>query len=245
MADACEGLVQDLRELYPLPSVYLLVDGRLRCQASRDYYPVVRGFTPGSGVVGRVVATGVAELIQDVAQVPDFVAAIPGLIAEACVPVRVGNDVVGAISVECLTTLPSVVQEVLQDAAEVLAERIQAAGGPPAAGRALRLARVAIALSVLSDPALIYAQIVQAAIDISGMNSAALCLSESGGTWTLAGNLLGAPPPRSAVAGMPGLTHGQSRGDADGVTATVWRLAQLPPTTPAGPSERLQVPHPG
>ncbi len=186
VAEACEGLVEDLRELYPLPSVYLLVDGRLRCQASRGYYQVVDGFTPGIGVIGRVVATGVPELIQDVRQVPDFIAAIPGLVAEACVPVRAGGEVVGAISVESFATLPTDIQAVLEIAAEVLAERLEAAGGPPTAGLAVRLARVAIALSALTDPVEIHAQVVEAAIDISGMDSAALCLRDPDGTWTLA-----------------------------------------------------------
>lgn len=156
VTDACEGLVDDLLELYPLPSVYLLVDGRLRCQASRGYYQVVDGFTPGTGVIGRVVATGAAELIQDVSQVPHFIAAIPGLAAEACVPVRMGEDVIGAISVESRSTLPPDIQIVLEGAAEVLAERIKATGGPPRAGRAVRLARVAIALSALTDAAQIH-----------------------------------------------------------------------------------------
>ncbi len=186
VAQACEGLVEDLRELYPLPSVYLLVDGRLRCQAARGYYQIVDGFTPGIGVIGRVVATGVPALVQDVRQVPDFIAAIPGLVAEACVPVRLKEEVVGAISVESFSMLPPDIQGVLEIAAEVLAERLEAAGGPPSADLAVRLARVAIALSALTDPTEIHAHVVEAAIDISGMDSAALCLRDPDRTWTLA-----------------------------------------------------------
>ncbi len=49
VAEACEGLAEDLRELYPLPSVYLLVDGRPRCQAARWYYRWSTGSPPASG----------------------------------------------------------------------------------------------------------------------------------------------------------------------------------------------------
>ena len=44
LSAACQGLVDDLHERYALPSVYLLVDGRLRCQAARGYFQVVDGF---------------------------------------------------------------------------------------------------------------------------------------------------------------------------------------------------------
>ncbi len=186
VAEACEGLVDDLRELYPLPSVYLLVDGRLRCQAARGYYQVIDGFTPGIGVIGRVVATGVPQILQDVSQTPDFIAAIPGLVAEACVPVRIGAQVIGAISVESYSVLPASIQEVLEAAADVLAERIQAGGGLPAAGPAARLARVAVRLSALTDPEQIYTHVLQGAIDISGMNSASLCLRDPDAHWSLA-----------------------------------------------------------
>ncbi|MDX6216728.1 MAG: hypothetical protein QOG99_2312, partial [Frankiales bacterium] len=52
---ACSGLVDDLLERWDLPSVYLLVEGRLRCQASRGYFQVSDGFTASTGVIGRVI----------------------------------------------------------------------------------------------------------------------------------------------------------------------------------------------
>ena len=55
---ACRGVVDDLHDRWPLPSAYLLVDGRLRCMASRGYFQVSDGFTTSTGVIGRVVSNG-------------------------------------------------------------------------------------------------------------------------------------------------------------------------------------------
>ncbi len=97
---ACEGLVDDLWEYGGLPSVYLLVDGRLRCLAARGYFQVVDGFPPGTGVIGRVVATGEPVVIEDLGTTTHFIAAIPGINAEACAPVAVQGRVVGAVNIE-------------------------------------------------------------------------------------------------------------------------------------------------
>ena len=66
VAEACTWLVEELHVGGDLPSIYLLVDGRLRCQAARGYFQVVDGFTPGTGVIGRVVAEGRTQIIADV-----------------------------------------------------------------------------------------------------------------------------------------------------------------------------------
>lgn len=110
VADACAALADELHERFELPSVYLLVDGRLRCQAARGYFQVVDGFTPATGVIGRVVSTGRPVVVQDVHVDPDFVAAMPGLTSEACYPVRAGGAVIGAINVESTTRLPDDVE---------------------------------------------------------------------------------------------------------------------------------------
>lgn len=108
LSAACRGVVDDLHERWPLPSAYLCVDGRLRCMASRGYFQVSDGFTTSTGVIGRVVSTGVAEVVQDVTADPAFVAASAGLRAEVCVPVRVFGEVVGAVNLESREELPAV-----------------------------------------------------------------------------------------------------------------------------------------
>ncbi|MBA2774797.1 MAG: GAF domain-containing protein, partial [Nocardioidaceae bacterium] len=131
VADACEGIVDDLWEHGGLPSVYFLVDGRLRCLAARGYFQVVDGFRPGTGVIGRVVATGEAAVIDDLASTPHFIAAIPGLNAEACFPVTVRGQVVGAVNVESRGALPEGIADLLGRAATLLGAVIESAGGMP------------------------------------------------------------------------------------------------------------------
>ena len=185
IAEACEGIADDLRERYELPSVYLLVDGRLRCQAARGYFQVVDGFTPSTGVIGRVVARGEPVLIQDVQQDPTFIAAIPGLAAEASVPVRVGGQVVGAVNVESTTSLPTTVLHHLADAAAQLGATIERLGGMPPVPLAQRLARIAVGLTSLTDADEIRGRAVEGAREVSGMSSAALSQRDDDDGWTV------------------------------------------------------------
>ena len=185
LATACEGLADDLREQYELPSIYLLVDGRLRCQAARGYFQVVDGFTPSTGVVGRVVSRGEAVLIEDVQQDPTFIAAIPGLASEACVPVRVGAEVVGAINVESTTRMEPDVVDRLTEAAVVLGAVIERLGGMPPVPLSQRLARIAVGLTSLTDADAIRRRAVEGAQEISGMSSAALSMRDPHGFWSV------------------------------------------------------------
>lgn len=186
VAEACDGLADDLREVFELPSVYLLVDGRLRCQASRGYFQVVDGFMSSAGVIGRVVDRGEAVHLGDAQQDPTFISAIPGLAAEACVPVRVFDQVVGAVNVESMTRLPDDVLEQLTGAAEHLSATIERLGGLPPVGLAQRLARIAVGLSCLTDAAEIRHQAVAGAREVSGMGSAALSEIGTDGQWAVA-----------------------------------------------------------
>ena len=185
LAEACEGLVDDLREHYELPSVYLLVDGRLRCQAARGYFQVVDGFSPSTGVIGRVVARDEAVLISDVQQDPTYIAAIPGLAAEAAVPVHVHGEVVGALNVESTAALPVGVMAHLARAAVVFGGTIERLGGMPPVPLAQRLARIAVGLTSLTDAEQIRERAVDGALEISGMSSAALSQRDESGSWSV------------------------------------------------------------
>ena len=183
LEQACQGLADDLAEQYELPSIYLLVDGRLRCQAARGYFQVVDGFTPDTGVIGRVVTTGTPVVVDDVREVPEFIAAIPGLTAEACVPVRVHGTTVGAISVESTSSLPDDVAERLAVAAERLGSTIERLRGMPPVPLAQRLARIAVGLTSLTDSNEIRLRAVQGAYQLSGMSSASLSQRDETGAW--------------------------------------------------------------
>ncbi len=200
LRSACTGLIDDLHERWDLPSVYLLIDGRLRCQASRGYFQVSDGFlisdgvTPGVGVIARVVATGQREVISDVTADPSFIAAIPGLQSEICIPIRAYGTVVGAVNLESRTTLDDTAVEELERAAFVLGARLEALGGIPEPSLAEKLGRIGITMAGLTDGDAVARLAVRSAREVSGMSTAGLVLRQGQG-WAaphLAGPLSGA-----------------------------------------------------
>jgi len=182
---ACSGLVDDLDLLGDLPSVYLLVDGRLRCQASRGYFQVSDGFAPTAGVIGQVVTSGMPVVISDVAGDPSFFAAVPGLRAEACFPVRVDGHVVGAVNLESRGELGAVSVEHVRRAAGVLGRRLEALGGLPRGSLAERVARVAVSLGSQTDVGRVHALAVAGALDLAGTLGAAV-VSLDADLWSVA-----------------------------------------------------------
>jgi diguanylate cyclase (GGDEF)-like protein len=181
---ACSGLVEDLYLRWELPSVYLLIDGRLRCQASRGYFQVSDGFTPSTGVIGRVVSSGTTEVIEDVTADPSFIAAIPGLRSEACIPLRVHGQVVGAVNLESRTTLDAAAVADIEAGALVLGERLTELGGLPEVALAERLARISVQLATQTEARAVEALAVEAAVEISGMSTAAL-VRRDGEAWSV------------------------------------------------------------
>lgn len=169
---------------YELPSVYLLVDGRLRCQAARGYFQVVDGHAPGIGIIGRAVLSGAPVVVSDVRSEPGFIAAIPGIVAEACVPVTLGGDVVGAVNVESRAELPAPTVATLQAAAESLTAWLHAHGGMPQVPPTQRLARIALQLSSSTDAQSIVDRAIEGAIGLSGMDTGVLVRRSAGDRWT-------------------------------------------------------------
>lgn len=55
---------------------------------------------PGHGLLGRVVASGNAELIEDVQNDPRYEATVPGMVAQLIVPIRREAQVIGVILLE-------------------------------------------------------------------------------------------------------------------------------------------------
>jgi hypothetical protein len=115
--------------------------------ASRGYFQVSDGFTTSTGVIGRVVSTGVAEVLQDVTADPAFVAATAGLRAEV---VRAGAGLRrgrrrGQPRVARGAAAAAVADA--EQAAVVLGRRLEALGGLPPPSLAERLAHVAVDLA--------------------------------------------------------------------------------------------------
>jgi EAL domain-containing protein (putative c-di-GMP-specific phosphodiesterase class I)/GGDEF domain-containing protein len=181
LRDVCTGLTDDLIALgFELPSVYLLTGDRLRCHSARGYFQVVDGFSPGTGVIGRAVAEGRSEFIPDVRERDDFIGAVPDLIAEAVAPVCVRGRVVGAVNVESRSVLPSSTPALLDAAADLLGRRIEELGGLPQPSTAQRLAQIAVELTAAASRGELERRAVQAAVELSGMSSAALVHVDAG-----------------------------------------------------------------
>ena len=179
---ACSAMADDLVDLgFELPSVYLLTGQRLRCRAARGYFQVVDGFRPGTGIIGKVVESARSELIPDVRLRSDFIGAVPGLVAEACAPVLVAGEVVGALSVESTTTLPDDTLEVLEQASSALGATLTRLGGLPPLSLAQRLAHVSVELTTARRAEDIRLRAARAACDLSGMDGAALLAMERPG----------------------------------------------------------------
>jgi diguanylate cyclase (GGDEF)-like protein len=177
--------VDDLHERWALPSAYLLLDGRLRCMASRGYFQVSDGFTTSTGVIGRVVRTGATQVLQDVTVDGAFVAAAPGLRAEVCVPVRVSGEVVGAVNLESRERLPPAAVADVERAAACLGRRLEALGGLPPSSLAQQLAGIAVGLAGQVTVADVRRHAVEGARELSGSSTAAVVeLGEHG--WVVA-----------------------------------------------------------
>ncbi len=93
-------------QLYSMVLGILLLDpaaGVLRPhEASRGIRPeILRETAPlGQGVIGTVAAQGVARRLPDVRRAPDYVVMNPDTLSELCVPLKVGDRVLGVINLE-------------------------------------------------------------------------------------------------------------------------------------------------
>ena len=106
---ALDAAVGALHDAAPgiLPSVFVLEHGRLWLVAQRGYAVVPDGIRVDSGVTGRVVRLGRAQLVRDVRSDADYVSALPGVLSELALPLLVGGTVVGVLNVESERGLPA------------------------------------------------------------------------------------------------------------------------------------------
>ncbi len=180
---ACRELVSELADRWELPSIYLVIDGRLRCMAASGYFRLLEGFTPESGLIGRAMRTGRTVVVDDVEADTDFVPSVPGVVAQVAAPVSVGGRRVGAVSVEARSALtPEGVTEA-EAAARRLGETIEALGGVPVAPMGQRLARLAVDLGAEGEVERLRRMVVEGVAGIAGRSSAALVAVSPGDRW--------------------------------------------------------------
>ena len=181
---ACAAVVQ-LLAAHPglMPALYL-ERGRppaLRCQAQAGYWQVFDGLPPHAGVIGATFGGGRPTVLTNTSSADGYLEAVPGVRSEVCVPIRLGDHVIGALNVESAHELSERIVPALERCATHVAARIEELGGMPQETRSERLARHAVALSDLVEPEAILARVVEAARDVAEMESVAIGLAEPGG----------------------------------------------------------------
>jgi diguanylate cyclase (GGDEF)-like protein len=163
-----------------MPSVYLEEDGRLRCYAQRGLWQILDGMSPNAGVTGLAYRTGERQVVTDITKSPDYLQAVPGVVAELCVPIVMDHSVVGALNVDCTSRPPDDLVDELEMMAAQLGARL-AALGPRARRLPLRTlvpALTPIARSTSRSGAL--EALVNASIDACGFDSAMVAMVVDG-----------------------------------------------------------------
>ena len=88
---------------YTLVSLYLRRGDKIDLQHQVGYPgPTIIEIPLTRGVSGRVMRTGKPILLRDVNSDPDFLAAIPGIVSEVCVPLFDQGETVGILNIESI-----------------------------------------------------------------------------------------------------------------------------------------------
>lgn len=170
---ACRAVVEHLTQLGPLmPSVYVERGGRLRCQAVEGYWQILDGMPPTAGVIGATFLSGREHVVREIPGSTEYLAAVDGVVAEACFPLRCFGRVVGALNVECARPLTDADVAEARHCAEHLGERLEDLGGPAPESAAQLLVRHCATMAALTDVDAIEREVVTAAVDICALDSA-------------------------------------------------------------------------
>jgi EAL domain-containing protein (putative c-di-GMP-specific phosphodiesterase class I) len=179
---ACSVVVEHLfRKRQLLPSLYLESHGHLRCVAQRGLWQVLDGMPGSAGITGRTWKDGLPVVAHNVKAHPDYLEAIPGVIAEICVPVIIEGRPVGALNVESLAPLPPDLLDTLVEYVQLLADRLRAIGDRQGATAWQRAAAASISISGLTNGVLMLDKLLSCLSEASGMDSVCLILDTSDG----------------------------------------------------------------
>jgi diguanylate cyclase (GGDEF)-like protein len=176
---ACQAAVTAIADqLDGTVACLLAVAGRLRCFGAAGAWQVFDGVPADAGVVGRAFRSGEPALVADVRDDPDYIPLGPGVLTEVCVPVAGPTGApLGVLNIESAGKLPlDTTRDVLQLTASVLSDRIAALGGIPPQSAGQRLLKHAIALTASPDEAAVLDRTLDAALDITGLSSAAIAM---------------------------------------------------------------------
>jgi EAL domain-containing protein (putative c-di-GMP-specific phosphodiesterase class I)/putative methionine-R-sulfoxide reductase with GAF domain len=179
---ACSVVVEYLfRRGQLLPSLYLEARGYLRCVAQRGLWQVLDGMPGSVGITGKAWKEGRPVIADNVAEDADYLEAVPGVVAELCVPVIIEGRPVGALNVESLSPLPSDLLDLLVECARLLSDRLREIGDRHSTTSWQRAARASMSLSGLVSGALMFDKLLGCLREASGMDSACLVLDSPDG----------------------------------------------------------------
>lgn len=133
-----------------------------------------------AGVIGRCFSTGTTVEVREVHQSKDYLAAVPGVREEICVPLRIDGEVVGALNLESLTALPGDTAEQLLAVAATLSDRLRDLGGVPRESGYQRLVVHAQLFAGAESETELQQLVVTAARDVAQLDTAVLVLRTGG-----------------------------------------------------------------
>ena len=172
VADVGEAVCEHLAARGVMPSLYIERDGLLRCIAQRGLWQVLDGLAPGAGITGRAYEQDALIRVDDVTCVDGYLEAIPGVVAEACVPIRVGDRVVGALNIDSLRPLDDADVHVLERCGRLVGERLATIDLAPASAPLARLVAATLRLEAAVTKGDVVDVVLDAALDITGMSTA-------------------------------------------------------------------------
>jgi GAF domain-containing protein len=119
--------------------------------------------------------------VDDVSSHPDYLEAIPGVVAEMCVPVFVNGEPVGALNVESLTSLTRETATAIESVARLLGDRLEVIGTNLGNTRWHRAAHASVAISGLISSRRLPQQVLHRFLGAADMDSACLMIDEPDG----------------------------------------------------------------
>ncbi len=180
-AAACAVVAEHLEKHDVLPSVYVQQGERLRCLASRGYYALYDGISSEAGLVGRCYRTGEVVAEADVATAESFLRSVTTAKTARCVPIRLGNRVVGVLSVESPAPISAEAAADADRCAELLGRRLAELGHLDPASPGQRLARAAARTAGMEDADAVVREVAAAAMQVAGMESVCVALRDADG----------------------------------------------------------------
>lgn len=165
----------ELRARDLLPSFYIEREGMLRCLAQFGYWQILDGIPVRTGVMAKAFRSGRTVLVTP-EEADDFIEAVPGIVAEIAVPIRVGRRTIGVLNVETTRPFEDSDTAEVELVALALEQRLEEVGVALPDTALHRLARANNELSSLTDAGHVELACTRLACEISSYSSALLAM---------------------------------------------------------------------